>query len=326
MPLHVVFIWGWSAVAVVLCGSTRAARFDPAEAAEQTSTQKEQHAGPPTHKDACTQLPLLRSHHQGVVEVSHHDVRRPADGDDHQEAGQQQAYPGHQADLGLGVFVLHTGGEVGAAEEDEEAEAAEHAADDGHGPGGLQVGGQHQQGVVVLALLLAGTLHHTLHPQARLSALLTQTEEVQPFHTSVSMLTVQIREFAVFFGLKISWNPCLLSFQSFHGENCRILGFFITWAVTMLDPVKDDTFQRGTAQHTIVPIKPRTPRPTHTIWTPTAPILQKDKVEKIHEEKSIAAPLLLFVDLPPPPADMQTFFIDQVKFWIWFSATFVSFG
>lgn len=68
-------------------------------------------------------------------------MRGPADGDDHQEAGQQQAYPGHQADLGLGLFILHTGGKIGAAEEDEEAEAAEHAADDGHGPGGLQVGG-----------------------------------------------------------------------------------------------------------------------------------------------------------------------------------------
>lgn len=98
---------------------------------------------------------------------------RPADGDDHQEAGQQQAYPSHQADLGFGVFVLNAGGEVGTAEQDEEAEAAEHGADDGHGTGGLQVRGQHQQRVVVLALLLAGTLHDTGRPQALLTALLT---------------------------------------------------------------------------------------------------------------------------------------------------------
>lgn len=45
----------------------------------------------------------------------------------------------------------------------------------------------------------------------------------------------------------------------------------------MLDPVKEDTFQRGTAQHTIAPIRPRTPRATQTIWTPTDPILRKDK-------------------------------------------------
>lgn len=162
-------------MAVVLCGSTGAARFGPAEAADQTSGQEEQHAGPPSHKDTRSQLPLLSRGHQRVVEVSHDDVGGPADGDDHQEAGQQQAYPGHQADLGLGVFVLHAGGEVGAAEQDEEAEAAEQAADDGHGAGGLQVGGQNQQGVVVLTLLLAGTLHHAVHPQALLTALLTHT-------------------------------------------------------------------------------------------------------------------------------------------------------
>lgn len=98
----------------------------------------------------------------------------PADGDDDHEAGQQEAHPGHQADLWLGVFVLYAGGEVGPAEQDEDAEAGEHAADDGQGAGGLQVRGQHQQGVVVLALLLAGTLHHAVRPQALLTPLLTQ--------------------------------------------------------------------------------------------------------------------------------------------------------
>lgn len=88
----------------------------------------------------------------------------------------------------------------------------------------------------------------------------------------------------------------------------------------MLEPVKDDTFQRGTAQHTIAPIKPRTPRATHTIWTPTDPILQKDKVEKIHEEMSTAAPLfslpaglLLFVELCSSPAYMQTFLLIRLN-------------
>ncbi len=97
----------------------------------------------------------------------------PADGDDHQEAGQNQANPGHQADLGLRVFVLH----ADAVGQDEQAEAAQHTADDGHGTCGLQVRGQNQQGVVVLALLLAGTLHHAGHPQALQSDLLTQTEK-----------------------------------------------------------------------------------------------------------------------------------------------------
>lgn len=178
-PLHVVFAGGRGAVAVVLCGSTGAAGSGPAEAAEQTPGQEEQHAGPPAHKDARSQLPLLSGGHQGVVEVSHDDVGRPADGDDDQEAGQQQAYPGHQADLGLGVLVLHAGGEVGAAEQDEQADAAEHAADDGHGAGGLQVRGQHQQGVVALTLLLPGALHHTVGPQALLSALWRQSRSHQ---------------------------------------------------------------------------------------------------------------------------------------------------
>lgn len=120
------------------------------------------------------------------MEILHNIVSGPADGDDHQDAGQQHAHPGHQAHLGLGVFVLYAGGEVGPAEQDEEAEAAQHAADDGQGSGGLQVRGQHQQGVVVLALLLAGTLHHTVRPQALLSALLTHTEKKrgQLLHTS----------------------------------------------------------------------------------------------------------------------------------------------
>lgn len=48
----------------------------------------------------------------------------------------------------------------------------------------------------------------------------------------------------------------------------------------MLDPVKEDTFQRGTAQHTIAPINPMTPRATQTIWTPADPILGGDKREK----------------------------------------------
>lgn len=48
----------------------------------------------------------------------------------------------------------------------------------------------------------------------------------------------------------------------------------------MLDPVKEDTFQRGTAQHTITPINPMTPRATQTIWTPGDPILEGDKREK----------------------------------------------
>lgn len=47
----------------------------------------------------------------------------------------------------------------------------------------------------------------------------------------------------------------------------------------MLEPVKDDTFQRGTAQHTITPIRPRTPRATHTIWTPTDPILEENNTD-----------------------------------------------
>lgn len=95
----------------------------------------------------------------------------PADGDDEQEAREHQPHPGHQADLGLDFFVLDADGEVGPAEQDEEAEAAQQAADDGHGPGGLQVGGQLQHGLEPLTLLLAGTLHHTGHPQAFLIAL-----------------------------------------------------------------------------------------------------------------------------------------------------------
>lgn len=51
----------------------------------------------------------------------------------------------------------------------------------------------------------------------------------------------------------------------------------------MLDPVKEDTFQRGTAQVTMTPIRPRTPRATHTIWTPTDPILEKEKKNQRHE-------------------------------------------
>lgn len=175
-PLHVVFARGGGIVAVVLGGSTRAARLGPAEAAEQTSSQKEQHTSPPPHKDTRSQLLLLTGSYQGVVEISYNIVGGPADRDDHQDASQQQADPRHQADLGLGVFVLHTGGEVSTAEQDQEAEAADHAADDGQGTGSLHVRRQHQQGVVVLALLLAGTLHHTGRPQALLTALLTQTD------------------------------------------------------------------------------------------------------------------------------------------------------
>lgn len=51
-------------------------------------------------------------------------------------------------------------------------------------------------------------------------------------------------------------------FTTFHNKR---LTLFITCAVTMLDPTKEDTFQRGTAQHTMAPIRPRTPRATHTI-------------------------------------------------------------
>lgn len=177
-PLHVVFIRGRGAVAVVLGGSAGAARFGPAEAAEQTSRQEEQQARRPTDEDARSQLLLLGRRQHGVVEVSHNVVGEPADGDDHQEAGQQQAHPGRQADLGLDVLVLHAGGEVGPAEQDEEAEAAQHAADDGHGAGGLQIRGQHQHGVVALALLLAGTLHHTARPQAVVISLLTHRQKV----------------------------------------------------------------------------------------------------------------------------------------------------
>lgn len=176
-PLHIVLAGGGGAVAVVLCGSTRAAGLGSAETAEQAAGQEEQHAGPPAHEDTRPQLPLLGRGHQHVVEVTHDDVGRPADGDDGQQAGQQQADPGHQADLGLGLFVLHAGGEVGAAEDDEQAEAAEKDADDGHGPGGLQVRGQNQQGVVVLALLLSGTLNHAVHPEALLNALHAQTAQ-----------------------------------------------------------------------------------------------------------------------------------------------------
>lgn len=88
----------------------------------------------------------------------------PADRDDRQEACHHQGDPSHQADLGLGIFTLYTGGEVGAGEEDEEAEGAEHAADDDHGAGCLKIRGQDQQGVVVLTLLLTSALHHTGHP------------------------------------------------------------------------------------------------------------------------------------------------------------------
>lgn len=198
--LHVVFARG-RAVAVVLGGSPWAARVGSAEAAQQTSTQKEQHAGRPTDEDTRSQLLLLSLGDKGIVEVSHHDVCGPADGDDHQEAGEQQAHPGHQADLGLGVLVLYAGGEVGPAEQDEEAEAAEHAGDDGHGAGGLQVTGQHQQGVIVLALLLAGALHHTVHPQALLTALLTHThtqKDVFTFNATIYLYSTTERQIVLF--------------------------------------------------------------------------------------------------------------------------------
>lgn len=241
-PLHVVLIGGGGgAVAVVLGGSTGASGFGPAEATEQTSAQEEQHAGPPAHVDARPQLPLLGGGHQGVVEVLHNNVGGPADGDDHQEARQQQAHRGHQAHLGLDVFVLYAGGEVGAAEEDEQAEAAEHAADDGQRAGGLQFRGQLQQGVVVLALLLAGALHHTGRPQALLTALLNT-------HTHKER------------GTRYGFQYILLN----HHKQKR-LKLFSTCAVTMLDPVKEVTFQRGTAQDMMTPIMPRTPRDTHTI-------------------------------------------------------------
>lgn len=104
-------------------------------------------------------------------------MRKPADRDDHEDASQQHAHPGHQADLGLDVFVFQTGGKVGPAEKNEQAEAAEHAADDGQSSGSLPVCAQIQQGFKVLALLLASTLHHTGGPQALLTPLLTHREE-----------------------------------------------------------------------------------------------------------------------------------------------------
>lgn len=169
--LHVVLVGGGGAVAVVLGGSPRAAGSGPAEAAQQTTGQEQQHAGGPAQVDAGAHLPLHGGGDQRVVEVPDGDVGGPADGDDDQQAGQQQPHAAHQVDLGFGVLVLDAGGEVGAAEHDEEAEGGQHAADDGHGAGGLQVGGQHQDGVVVLALLLARALHHALHPQTLLGVL-----------------------------------------------------------------------------------------------------------------------------------------------------------
>jgi len=58
--------------------------------------------------------------------------------------------------------------------------------------------------------------------------------------------------------------------MSVHNKRLKLV---ITTAVTMLDPVKEDTFQRGTVQQMMTPIMPTTPRDTDTIWTPTCPIL-----------------------------------------------------
>ncbi len=90
----------------------------------------------------------------------------PADGDDQQQARDDQPNGGHQTHFGFDFFVFDEGGEVGAGAQNEQGQDSEHAADDGHGTGRLEVRAQDEQRVVGFTLLLSGTLNHTLHPQA----------------------------------------------------------------------------------------------------------------------------------------------------------------
>ncbi len=72
----------------------------------------------------------------------------------------------NQTHFGFDFYVFDEGGEVGAGAQNEQGQDSEHAADDGHGTGRLDVRAQDEQRFVGFTLLLSGTLNHTLHPQA----------------------------------------------------------------------------------------------------------------------------------------------------------------
>lgn len=69
----------------------------------------------------------------------------PADGDDQQQARDDQPNGGHQTHFGFDFFVFDAGGEVGASAQNEQGQDSEHAADDGHGTGRLEVRAQDEQ-------------------------------------------------------------------------------------------------------------------------------------------------------------------------------------
>lgn len=137
--LHVIFAGRRGAVAVVFGGSTGSAGARPAEAAQQTPGQYEQHPCGPAYENTRAQLSLLRLGDQRVVKVAHDVVGGPADRDDNQQARQDQADGGHQGHFGLDVLVVDAGGEVCAGAQDEHGQDGQHAADDGHGSSRLQV-------------------------------------------------------------------------------------------------------------------------------------------------------------------------------------------
>lgn len=74
---------------------------------------------------------------------------------------------------------------------------------------------------------------------------------------------------------RFSVHPCHIhTFFTFTGSQRQNF----TCAVTMFCPEKEVTFQRGTVQHMMTPMSPRSPRATQVIWTPADPILKKTRL------------------------------------------------
>ena len=126
---------------------------------------KQQSSGPPTDEQGCAQLPSLRVHDDGVVEIPDDGVSRPGDWNQAEDCADYEEHARCNDDFGFGCPILQAVGAFSSSEGQQDTHYIHQDGNDDQCAGGLQVPWESQHGIVDLALHLSSALHHAVHPQ-----------------------------------------------------------------------------------------------------------------------------------------------------------------
>lgn len=168
VPLNLGSAPCWPARGLILAAKRGRGRHPRRAGAtvKQGPADQQEPRSPPAEIEGGAQLALVGSRHVLIVEVADDGVRRPADRDQVEEAGQAEEGSGDAADSGLGVLPAQALGALDSQDGQAERHTAQQDGENSETPGRLHVTGQCQHAVVHLALDLARALHDARHPQA----------------------------------------------------------------------------------------------------------------------------------------------------------------